>query len=120
MTWPGRGKQLLLVILLTCLVFAGITGYGDFREVWRHLVAFPASYLLLALGLALLNYLLRFLRWVLLLENFGDKCSLAGELAHLFQRPGHDHYARQGGRIGQELPVARPKAAYPLPPRSRQ
>ena len=69
----GRGKQLLLVILLTCLVFAGITGYGDFREVWRHLIAFPVSYLLLALGLALVNYLLRFLRWAYYLRTLEIK-----------------------------------------------
>ena len=51
------------MVLLTCLVFAGIAGYGDFRQVWRLLVEFPLSHLLLAFGLALLNYILRFIRW---------------------------------------------------------
>ena len=59
----SRGKKLLLVGALTCLVFAGVAGYGDFREVWQHLVDFPLTYLGLAFGLALVNYLLRFLRW---------------------------------------------------------
>lgn len=59
----SRGKKLLLVVLLACLVFTGIAGYGDFREVGSLLVEFPAGYWLMALGLALLNYFLRFLRW---------------------------------------------------------
>ena len=59
----NRGKKLLLIFALTCLVFAGVAGYGDFREVWKHLVDFPLTHLGLAFGLALFNYLLRFLRW---------------------------------------------------------
>ena len=57
------GKKLLLVILLACLVFAAIAGYGDFRQVLHLLVEFPPGYLLITFGLALLNYFLRFLRW---------------------------------------------------------
>ena len=64
----SSGKKLLLVVLLTCLVFAGIAGYGDFRQVWGRLVDFPLSYLLLAFGLAVVNYLLRFLRWAYYLK----------------------------------------------------
>ena len=62
------GKKLLLVVLLTCLVFAGIAGYGDFRQVWRLLFEFPLSHLLLAFGLALINYVLRFIRWAYYLK----------------------------------------------------
>ena len=62
------GRKLLLVVLLSCLVFAGVAGYGDFQEVWRRLVQFPPLYLLAAFGLALVNYLLRFLRWMLYLK----------------------------------------------------
>ena len=59
---------MLLVGFLACLAVAGVAGYGDFREVWRHLVQFPPTYLLWALGLALVNYLLRFLRWAFYLK----------------------------------------------------
>ena len=67
----SRGKKLLLVILLSSLVFVGLAGYGDFREVWRHLAEFPPGYLFLALGLAVVNYLLRFLRWAYYLKLLG-------------------------------------------------
>jgi uncharacterized membrane protein YbhN (UPF0104 family) len=65
------GRKLLLVVFLACLVFAGLAGYGDFQEVWRGLVQFPPIYLLWAFGLALVNYLLRFLRWALYLKLMG-------------------------------------------------
>ena len=65
------GKKLLLVIGLTCLVFAGLAGYGDAREVGRHLAGFPLWPLLAALALALANYLLRFLRWSYYLRVLG-------------------------------------------------
>ena len=64
----NRGKKLLLVVALTCLVFAGLAGYGDFKEVWGHLVSFPPSHLVAVFGLALLNYLLRLLRWAYFLH----------------------------------------------------
>ena len=59
----GNGRKLLLIILLAALVFAGLVGYGDFREIGQRLADFPLSYLAAACGLAVLNYLLRFLRW---------------------------------------------------------
>jgi uncharacterized membrane protein YbhN (UPF0104 family) len=63
----GR-RKLLLVAFLVCLAFAGVAGYGDFQEVWRRIVQFPPLYLLWAFGLAVVNYLLRFLRWALYLK----------------------------------------------------
>ena len=65
------GRKLLLVVFLACLVFVGVAGYGDFQEVWRGLVQFPPLYLVWAFGLALVNYLLRFLRWALYLRVLG-------------------------------------------------
>ena len=59
---------MLLVVFLVCLVFAGVAGYGDFQEVWRRMSQFPPLYLVWAFGLALINYLLRFLRWALYLK----------------------------------------------------
>ena len=64
----SKGRKLLLVAFLVCLVFAGVAGYGDFQEVWRRMSQFPPLYLLWAFGLALINYLLRFLRWALYLK----------------------------------------------------
>ena len=62
------GKKLLIVGALSCLVIAGLAGYGDVREVSGRVASFPLPSLLVALGLALLNYLLRFLRWVYYLK----------------------------------------------------
>jgi uncharacterized membrane protein YbhN (UPF0104 family) len=57
------GKKLLLVMLLTALVFFGLAGYGDLQEVSSRLAQFPITHLIVALALAILNYLLRFARW---------------------------------------------------------
>lgn len=57
--------------LLACLVFAALAGYGDFQEVGTLLAQFPVTYLLAALGLAMVNYLVRFLRWVFYLRTLG-------------------------------------------------
>ncbi|MDE2938095.1 MAG: lysylphosphatidylglycerol synthase transmembrane domain-containing protein [Chloroflexota bacterium] len=64
----STARKLLLVVFLVCLVFAGVAGYGDFQEVWRRMSQFPPLYLLWAFGLALINYLLRFLRWAFYLK----------------------------------------------------
>ena len=56
-------KKFLLLILLTVAVFVGLFSYGDFRDIGGQLSRFPVTYLLAALGLALVNYALRFLRW---------------------------------------------------------
>jgi glycosyltransferase 2 family protein len=62
-------KKLLLLIFLTVLVFVGLVGYGDFRAVGRQLASFPISYLVAALSLASLNYVLRYVRWVYYLKT---------------------------------------------------
>ena len=56
-------KRLLLLILLTVVVFVGLFSYGDFKDIGGQLSRFPLAYLLAAMGLALINYALRFLRW---------------------------------------------------------
>ena len=57
-------KRFLPLILLAIAVFAGLSGYGEFDEVADQLLSFPPSSLLLALSLAMANYLIRYLRWV--------------------------------------------------------
>ncbi|MDA1218446.1 MAG: lysylphosphatidylglycerol synthase transmembrane domain-containing protein [Chloroflexi bacterium] len=56
-------RKLLLLILLAVLVFVGLAAYGDIRNVGQRIASFPIHYLSVAIVLALLNYLLRFLRW---------------------------------------------------------
>lgn len=59
----------LLLILLTVAAFAGLLVYGDLREVSDLLANAPSPYggLAAALGLAVVNYLLRYLRWAIYL-----------------------------------------------------
>ena len=62
------GKKLLLLIFLTVLVFVGLISYGDFQEIGSQLASFPVTYLIAAIALAALNYLLRFFRWAFYLR----------------------------------------------------
>ena len=65
------GRKLLLLILLAALVFAGVAGYGDFRNTLTLLRDFPVAYLAGALGLAAVNFGLRFCRWAYYLKVLG-------------------------------------------------
>ncbi|HLF05029.1 MAG TPA: lysylphosphatidylglycerol synthase transmembrane domain-containing protein [Dehalococcoidia bacterium] len=57
-----------LLAVLAAVVLVGLATYGDFREMGRSLARFPPQYLLAALALAGVNYLLRFIRWACLLR----------------------------------------------------
>jgi uncharacterized membrane protein YbhN (UPF0104 family) len=74
--WPLRSRWVLLIALAGIAVFAVLAGFGEFRAVGRHLATFPLQHLLLALGLALLNYLLRFLRWLYYLRLLGLRATI--------------------------------------------
>ena len=75
--WPSvTVKRLLPLILLTGAVFVGLTGYGDFGEVADNLLSFPLPHLLLALALAMANYLLRYLRWEYYFRTLGTRIPL--------------------------------------------
>ena len=56
-------RKLLTLIILTVVVFVGLMSYGDFKEIGRQLSHFPVTHIFAALGLAGVNYGLRFLRW---------------------------------------------------------
>ena len=63
----------LLLILLALAVFAGLLALGDLREMQELLAGSRAPYgaFAVALGLALVNYYLRYLRWALYLRVLG-------------------------------------------------
>ena len=65
----GRARQVLLVVVAVVAVVAAITMVGDIREVRARLDGFGWWALAAALGLALVNYTLRFLRWQLYLHD---------------------------------------------------
>ena len=70
-------RNWLLLILLTVAAFAGLLVYGDLREVSGLLADAPSPYggLAAALGLAVVNYVLRYLRWALYLRALDIRVS---------------------------------------------
>ena len=74
-----NGRRWLLLLLLTVAAFAGLLAYGDFREVSALLVNSPSLYasFAAALGLALVNYFLRYLRWALYLRALDIRVPLS-------------------------------------------
>lgn len=69
-------KRLFLLILLTGTVFAVLAGYGDLGEVTKNFLSLSLPHLVLALGLSMVNYLLRYLRWEYYLRTLGTKVPL--------------------------------------------
>jgi len=70
-------RNWLLLILLTVAAFAGLLVYGDLREVSSLLANAPSPYagLAAALGLAVVNYVLRYLRWAIYLRALDIRVS---------------------------------------------
>lgn len=66
-------KRLIPIILISIAIFVGLTAYGEFRSVSNNLLSFPLHYFLLALMLAITNYLLRYVRWNYYLEILNTK-----------------------------------------------
>ena len=68
-----NGRRWLLLGLLTVAVFGGLLAYGDLRQVGRTLIDSPAAYVgfAAAVGLAVVNYGLRYLRWSMYLRALG-------------------------------------------------
>jgi len=66
-------KRLIPIILISIAIFVGLTAYGEFRSVSNNLLSFPIQYFLLALTLAITNYLLRYIRWNYYLEILNTK-----------------------------------------------
>ncbi len=75
----GKARWWLLA-LLAVAVLAGLATYGDLREMGRSLARFPPQYLLAALALACLNYVLRFLRWTFLLRALDIRVTVGSSL----------------------------------------
>ncbi len=65
----GRARQVLIAMVAVVAVVAAITVVGDVRTVRDRLDGFGWWALAAALGLALVNYTLRFVRWQLYLRD---------------------------------------------------
>ena len=77
------GRNWLILLLLTVAAFAGLLVYGDLREVSGLLVDSPTLYFgfVAALGLAMINYALRYLRWLMYLRALGIRVPLTVSLS---------------------------------------
>lgn len=80
----GMGRRLMLAGILGVLVFAGFGLYADLGELQRNLARFTWAYLPLALGLVLVNYAVRFLRWQYYLRVIGLRDIPARGSARIF------------------------------------
>jgi len=61
-------RKWLLLAVVTVGVFVAVVGYGDFGGTIDEIGKLPVHYLFAALGLASVNFLLRFLRWAFFLR----------------------------------------------------
>ena len=66
-----KHRRFITFAILAVLVFAGVAFYGDLNETLHQIYGFPILYWLLALGLALANYVIRWLRWAYYLRLLG-------------------------------------------------
>jgi len=62
-------RRTLLAVAAGVAVFAGISVYADVREIGERLAGFAWWSFAAALGLALVNYALRFVRWTIYLRD---------------------------------------------------
>lgn len=83
-TPPGLdhlGRRLLVPSALALLALLGFLLVGDAREIAAHLAGFDLALLAPVLGLSLVNYALRFLRWEVYMAKLGVTLSRARSLA---------------------------------------
>lgn len=72
---PALSRRIGLSLLLGVAVLATLMVFGDLHAMARHLRGFPWGWLPAILGLTLLNYSLRFLKWHLYLRWVGADLS---------------------------------------------
>lgn len=66
-------KNIYVVILLAIIVFISLFFWGNARAIINNFKDFQLIYLPLILGLALINYFLRFLKWQIYLDRLNIK-----------------------------------------------
>lgn len=77
-------KRLVPGLILGFVVLVGLALLGDLRAVSQSLLRFHWEYLILAIGLTLLNYALRFFKWHFYLGQVGVRGLSLGQSLRLF------------------------------------
>ena len=114
-----KRRGLITFIFLAIAVLAGLALYGDLPELLDQVSSFPVVYWLAVLGLALVNYLLRLVRWHYYLRVLGIRIGTGANVAIFMAGLG---MAITPGRVGElaksyflkekmEVPVARSSVA---------
>lgn len=74
-------RQLLVCVLLSAVFYGAWAAYGGIREVWASILLLGWAGWGIILGLSLLNYLLRFIRWDYYLRRLGFRVPRGANLA---------------------------------------
>jgi uncharacterized protein (TIRG00374 family) len=73
-------KRIVWGVVLGALIYAGIALFSDARDLIELLVQFPVRVIALALGLSLVNYALRFVKWHAYLRKLGFRIPVTSSL----------------------------------------
>ncbi|QDG54178.1 flippase-like domain-containing protein [Persicimonas caeni] len=76
-------KRIVWGVILGAVVYAGIALFSDVSELLDHLATFPLAVMAAALGLSVLNYGFRFLKWHAYLGRLGFRIP-AGSSLNIF------------------------------------
>jgi uncharacterized protein (TIRG00374 family) len=76
-------KRILWGVVIGAIVYAGIALFADASELAHLMAGFPLSIFVLALGLTLVNYGLRFIKWHAFLRRLGFQVGV-GESLNVF------------------------------------
>ena len=66
-----KRRGLVTLVIAAAAVFVGLAVYADLPDLLDHVYSIPAKYWLMALALALVNYVLRLVRWHYYLTHLG-------------------------------------------------
>ena len=76
-----KRRGLITFVIAATAVFAGLAVYADLPDLLDHVSSIPPEYWLMALALALVNYVLRLIRWHYYLTCLGIRIGLGANTA---------------------------------------
>ena len=76
-----KRRGLITLLIAVVVVFAGLAVYADLPDLLDHVSSIPTEYWLMALALALANYVLRLVRWHYYLALLGIRIGIGASTA---------------------------------------
>jgi glycosyltransferase 2 family protein len=74
-------RQFLVCVVLSIAFYGAWAAYGGVQEVWASIKSLGGAGWAIILGLSLLNYLLRFIRWDIYLRQLGNNVPLLANVS---------------------------------------